>query len=519
VSNTTVDQTIEAAVAHHRAGRLAEAESLYRDALAQSPQHDRALYLFGHLLYSTGRLDPAIELMRQATVLRPEIVHYHADLGNAFAAAGRTDEAIAMFRAALALKPDHARVWNQLGTSLHDAGRFEEAVGAHRNALTHEPGFVEAQNNLGNALQNLRRWDEAIAMYHTALQARPDYPEACNNLGCALKETDHWDEAIAAFRRAIALQHDYPAAHWNLATALLTVGQLREGWREYEWRSHYSTAPRPRQFAQPRWNGEPLNGQRILLHAEQGFGDTIQFARYAKLVAARGGRVLLECQPALVRLTGRLDHVDRIIAEAEPSPPFDLHCPLLSCPLVFETDLESIPAEVSYLCADPRDAEAWHARLADDSSSIKVGLAWAGSNAHINDRNRSLTPAQLRDLLTVSGFSFYSLQVGPRSSEAAQLPGVRDLTADLHDFADTAALIENLDLVITVDTVVAHLAGALGKRTWILLPTPGDFRWLLHREDSPWYPTARLFRQPTPGDWATPLRRLRDELSQLARPQ
>jgi tetratricopeptide (TPR) repeat protein len=518
VSNANIEQTIESAIAHHRAGRLAEAEPLYRDALAHSPQHDRALYLLGHLLYSTGRLDPAIELMRQATALRPDVVHYHADLGKALATAGRIDEAIAAFRAALALKPDQAEVWNQLGTMHQDVGRYEEAADAYRNALTHRPGFVEAQNNLGNALQNLRRWDEAIAMYRAALQARPDYPDAHNNLGCALKETDRWDDAIAMFRRAISLRHDYPAAHWNLATALLTVGQLREGWREYEWRSHYSTVP-PRQFTQNRWNGEPLNGRRILLYAEQGFGDTIQFARYVKLVAERGGGVLLECQPALVRLMRRLDHVEQVIAAGEPLLPFDQHCPLLSLPMVFDTALASIPADVPYLSADPRDAESWHARPLGGPPDIKVGLAWAGSNAHVNDRNRSLAPEQLRELLTVPGITFFSLQLGPRSGEAAQLPGVRDLTADLHDFADTAALIASLDLVITVDTALAHLSGALGKRTWILLPTPGDFRWLLHRDDSPWYPTARLFRQPTPGDWATPLRRLRDELSQLARPQ
>jgi tetratricopeptide (TPR) repeat protein len=518
VTNANVEQQIDAAVAHHRAGRLAEAEPLYRDALAHSPQHDRALYLLGHLLYSTNRLEPAIELMRQATSLRPEIVHYHADLGKALAAAGRTDESIAATRAALALKPDHADAWNQLGTSLQTVGRNEEAVDAHRNALTHRPGFPEAQNNLGNALQNLRRWDQAVAMYRAALQARPDYPDAFNNLGCALKETDRWDEAIAAFRRAIELRPDYPAAHWNVGTALLTTGELREGWREYEWRTHYASVP-PRQFTQPRWNGEPLNDRRILLHAEQGFGDTIQFSRYAKLVAERGGRVLLECQPALERLLRRLDHVEQVIAAGEPPPPFDLHCPLLSLPMVFDTDLTSIPADVPYLSADPRDAETWHARLAGDSSGMKVGLAWAGSTAHINDRNRSLAPEQLRDLFTLSGISFVSLQVGPRGSEAKRLPGVHDVTADLHDFADTAALIANLDLIITVDTALAHLSGALGKRTWILLPTPGDFRWLLHRDDSPWYPTARLFRQPTPGDWATPLRRLREELSQLARPQ
>jgi Tfp pilus assembly protein PilF len=467
-----VEQLLPEAIAFHSARRLDDAERAYRRILAVQPDHAHVHYLLGHLLNETNRLDESIEHQQRASLLRPGVVEYKIELGRMLGLAGRFDEAVDAYRGAIALRPD-------LG---------------------------EPHNNLANALQNLGRYEEAIASYTRALAAQPSYPEALNNLGCALKDTFQWQQAIANFRRAIELRPEYPEAHWNLATALLSVGDLRAGWPHYEWRSHFATAP-PRDFACPLWRGEPLGGRRILLHAEQGFGDTIQFVRFARHVAGRGGRIVLECQPQLVRLLKCLSEVETIAAQGEALPAFEVHCPLLSLPLALNIGTDDLLGAVPYLRADCNDVDRWAKRLAGDRARLKVGLAWAGSPVHVNDRNRSIPVEQFNALGGFSNVSFYSLQMGAPAAPAGL--AFTDLTAEMNDFAETAALIMNLDLVIAVDTAVAHLAGALGKPTWVLLPTPGDFRWLLEREDSPWYPAMRLFRQRAQGDWSDSLERVR----------
>jgi len=507
-----VAELLKQAIAHHIARQLANAERAYRAILQVQPDHAHVHYLLGHLLYETGRLQESVQHQQRAAQFRPGVFEYRFELAQMYAEARRTDDAITAYQAALALRPDAVEVLQLLGNALQDAGRFDDAVNVYHRAIALRPDIPELHNNLGNALQNLRRFDESIASYSNALEQRRDYPDALNNLGCALKESGRWDEAISRFRGAIELRPEYPEAHWNVATALLTVGDLRAGWRHYEWRSHFATTP-PRAFNCPQWRGELLDGRRILLHAEQGFGDTIQFVRFAAEVVRRGGRIVLECQPQLVRLLKGVAEIETVVAQGEPLPPFDVHCPLLSLPLALNVSLQDLPGAVSYLRAGSKGVERWAGRLAGDTRRLKVGIAWAGSSLHVNDRNRSIAADQLEVFGDVPNVAFYSLQTG-----GAAPPNLRltNLTADLADFADTAALVANLDMVITVDTAVAHLSAAMGKPTWILLPTPGDFRWLLHREDSPWYPTARLFRQVEPSDWREPIARVREALFAMA---
>jgi len=325
------------------------------------------------------------------------------------------------------------------------------------------------------------------------------------------------DEAIAACRQAIALNPDYAEFHFNLALSLLTSGDFQQGWEEYEWRWKCKEFPSPaRDFAQPQWDGCPLEGRTLLLHTEQGHGDALQFIRYFPLVEQRGGKILIECYAELQRLFRTTAGRCQVVVRGQPLPAFDLHSPLLSLPRVFGTNLANIPNTVPYLRADPEDAGRWQRRLADDSALVKVGLAWAGRPTHTNDRNRSIKLARLAPLGQLPGVRFFSLQKGEVAAEAkTPPPGMElvDWTEELKDFAETAALIANLDLVVAVDTAVVHLAGAMGKPVWVLLPFGSDWRWLLERQDSPWYPSMRLFRQSRIGDWDSVIARVVEALS------
>jgi Tetratricopeptide repeat/Glycosyltransferase family 9 (heptosyltransferase) len=373
----------------------------------------------------------------------------------------------------------------------------------------------ESFYNLGNSLADNRQLDEAVTAYRQAIALRPDYLQAVANLGNALTRLGRYHEAIEIYERAIAINPDHPFAHFNMATVLLTLGNFERGWAEHEWRIKAAGSPTDWHTKFPRWTGDDLNGRRILLHSEQGRGDTIQFVRYIPLIAQRGGRVVLGCPPELGRLLRNVSGVKQLIHGA-PLPQFDVHCPLPSLPLVFQTTLLTIPSTVPYLTVDPTLSQRWRARLADDRR-LKVGLAWAGSPTHGNDRNRSIMLMTLSPLLNIPGIRFFSLQVGAAGEPARRLPAsvITDFTNELTDFADTAALVEHLDLIISVDTAVAHLAGALGKAVWVLLPFVPDWRWMLDRDDSPWYPTMRLFRQARLGDWSVPMQRMTRELTRF----
>lgn len=422
---------------------------------------------------------------------------------------------LAAFRDALALRPDGAGLLANLGIALKALGRIEDAVACYDRALAIRPDCASAHYNRGIALKAMDRPAEAIASYERALAIQPAYAQALNNMGNAFRALNRHAEAIVSFDRALALRPGYGDAQFGRALSLLALGDLGVGWPGFERRwERRELAPDIRDLRKPVWLGDPpVAGKSVLLHSEQGMGDTLQFVRYATVLAARGATVHLEVQAPLKRLLASVPGTNSVVARGEALPRFDLHCPLMSLPLACGTTLETIPARIPYVRAPKALAEGWAMRL--DGAGPKVGLAWAGNPAHANDRNRSIPMALLQPLLALPGIRFVSLQKPGSGARAgmAELPGhVLDASADLRDFADTAALVENLDLVIAVDTAVAHLAGAVGRPMWLLLPFAADWRWLLEREDSPWYPTARLFRQPAVGDWRSVIDRVRGEL-------
>jgi Tfp pilus assembly protein PilF len=474
---------------HHQAGRLFKAEKLYRQILTVDPRHVDSLHFLGVIAYQVGHADDAIGLMRRAVALNDRIPELHGNLGTALQARDRLDEAIASYRRALALKPD----------------------------------FAAALNNIGNVLKAQGRLDEAMAFYQKALAVMPDYAEPHHNLSTILSDQGRPDEAAASYRQAVAIKPDYADAHYNLALALLSRGDMTAGWQEHEWRWKTAQMTKAwRTFAQPQWRGEAADGRTLLIHAEQGFGDTLQFCRYAPLAAARGLRVILEVPERLVRLLHDLPGVDQVVADGEKLPPFDLHCPMLSMPLALETTLATIPRDVPYLHADAAQVAAWRTRLAAlEDQGPRIGLVWAGNprlyqpGAPSVDRRRSITLGHFAAFAGLESAAFISLQKDDAAHQTKTPPAgltIHDWTAELSDFAATAALIEALDLVIGVDTAVIHLAGALGKPVWLLNRFDSCWRWLLERDDSPWYPTLRQFRQPSPGDWNTVLAKVRAEL-------
>ena len=517
-SDLTVAELIEQGLNEHRAGRLAQAQAAYRQVLAIEPEHAEALHLLGVAAHQTGDGDRAIAFIRRAIALDGTRSNFYNNLGVALTDLGRLAEAETELRACLRLSPDFANGHYNLGNALDKLGRLAEAEASYREALRLEPDYPDALNNLGHVLNQLGRPLEAEERLRTGLCLRPGSSGSLNNLGIALFDQCRLDEAETVYREALRLQPDFPDARNNLAYALLKAGRYEEGWEEHEWRWRAKhMAGGVRSFSAPLWQGEPIGERVILLHAEQGQGDTLQFCRYAPLMRSK---VVLEVQPTLVRLLSRLPGVSQVIGRGEALPSFELHCPLLSLPRAFGTTLQTVPARVPYLAADPRDVELWNDRLAG-LRGLKVGLVWAGEpRAHAPelaaiDVRRSIALSGLAPLAEIRGITFVSLQKGGPAAQATHPPAgmtLFDPTADLHDFADTAALIEALDLVISVDTSVAHLAGALGKPVWLLNRYDACWRWLLNRDDSPWYPSLRQFRQTSPGDWPGVIECVREAL-------
>ena len=358
------------------------------------------------------------------------------------------------------------------------------------------------RQNLGVALMNIGRLTDAEGELRVAVRLDPNLAAAQNNLGIALKDQGKYEQAMELYRKAIGLKPDYADAHWNLALVLLRLGQFKEGLAEYEWRGKVRTLKPLPPLRQTRWNGEELAGKSIVLYPEQGFGDAIQFVRYLPVIEQRGGRVVVAVPPELRRIFDLSYPSAQMVNFGGQFPPIEMECPLVSLPFAFGTDLNSIPAQIPYLKTDPTLVEKWGIRLGNRDGKLRIGITWAGNPSHHNDRNRSMNPADLRPLADIKHATFYSLQKDKIPTQTLP-PGVNliDLTAELTDFADTAAMIQNLDLVISVDTAVAHLAGAIGKPVWVLLPLVPDWRWMQDRGDSPWYPTMRLFRQRSIGDW------------------
>jgi tetratricopeptide (TPR) repeat protein len=498
-------------------GRLNDAVASYDTALRIRPDHVEALSNRGAALHDLDRLDDAIASYDAALRIRPDFAEALSNRGLALHDFGRLDDALASFEAALRNRPGFAQALYNRGNSLKSLSRFNDAIASYDAALRIRPDYVEALSNRGLALHELGRFDDAIASYDAALRIRPDFAEALSNRGVAFQDLGQLDEAIASYDAALRARPDYAEALSNLAFPHLLRGNFKEGFEKYERRWHGRNKDlKARGFAQPQWQGEDLAGRTILLHSEQGLGDAIQFCRYAPLVAARRGRVILEVPRALSRLLSSLEGVDRFVTAGEPLPAFDLHCPLMSLPRAVGTTMDTIPGQIPYLEAEPDLRAYWRGRLPNEG--FRIGIAWQGNPGHKNDRNRSMPLRQFAPLAAIRGVRLVSLQKIHGLEQLSDLPDgmcVHSLGVDYDDgeFNDTAALIMALDLIVTVDSSVAHLAGALGRPTWIALPLVPDWRWMLDRDDSPWYPSVKLFRQSKRGDWDDVFARMAAELS------
>lgn len=498
-------------------GRPVKAENCFRTALRQRPAFPEALTNLAHLLRDQGRREEAEAPLRAVVSLQPGAARSHASLGSLLRDLGRPADAEATLRLALRLQPGDPETLTELGNTLHDLDRHAEARAQFREALRVRPDHPGAHLGLGVTAGTLGNFPEAEHHLREALRLRPDLPEAHNSLGSLQRDLGRLPESEASLREALRLRPGFPDACTNLGFTLLQAGQFATGWTAHEHRWHaHPLRFQARDLGRPAWTGGPLAGRTLLLHAEQGLGDTLQFCRYVPLIQRDDGHVLLEAPQSLERLLATLPGV-AVLRRGASLPPFDVHCPLMSLPYRFGTTLATIPAPVPYLRADPAEVTTWHARLARLPPGPRVGLVWAGSPGMSADRRRSLLLEALAPLADVGGVRFVSLQKGPAAAQALSSDfDLHDPTEALRDFADTAALVEALDLVIGVDTAVVHLAGALGKPVWLLNRADTCWRWLTGRDDSPWYPTLRLFRQTSPGEWTGPVEAMRDALLRWA---
>lgn len=513
-------------------GELEAAAELFGQAVMLEPTHAAAHANRGAVLAELGRWPGALESFERAIMLMADYAAAHCNRGNALKELGRPQDALASYGRAIEAQPDLAAAHSNRGNLLRCLGRWEEALAGLDRAIAVQPGLAEAHLNRGIVLKELNQPQAALASYDRAIAIKGDYPEAFCNRGIVLQELGRIDAALASFDRAIALRPDFAEARFNRSMALLMVGDFARGWSEYEWR--WKTRPRAAADGgegfrdRSPWLGtESLSGKTILLWCEQGLGDTLQFCRYAKPVSDLGARVILQVQRPLLGLLRGLEGVAQLLAPGDPLPAFDHHCPLLSLPLALRGYLPAIPAQVPYLAAGADKAEFWRVKLGPHSKR-RVGLVWSGGFRAdqpelwtVNSR-RNIPLARLEPL-GHADVQFFSLQKGePARAELEDLPSknwrgspIIDLTEHLEDFADTAALIEQLDLIISVDTSTAHLAGALGKPVWILNRFDTCWRWLQERPDTHWYPTARLYRQARPGDWEDVIQRVSGDLARL----
>jgi tetratricopeptide (TPR) repeat protein len=537
-------------------GRWADAVHCYEQVLRQRPEYPEAHNNLGVAYRQQGQYDRAAACYREALRQRPNYAEALNNLGDALQAQGQAEEAAGCYRDALRLRPGYPEALTNLGTALAKLDRYEEAAAQHREALRQRPNYVEAHSNLGNAFLGQRKYNEAMASYREALRIDPNYAEAHYNLGLALAEQGELDSAVACYRDALRLRPEYveatdnlgnallaqgktaeamatydeilrrrpdsPEAHMSRALALLLRGDYAEGWKEYEWRwkcKEFGGLPYP----QPLWDGSSLAGKTILLHGEQGLGDTLQFVRYAPLVKRHGGTLILACPKVLTRLLATCPGVDRVVAQGGGDlPAFDCYAPLLSLPGLLGTTRDSIPANVPYLSADPGLVQHWRRELAP-VRGLKVGIAWQGNPKYKADRLRSIPLAQFEALARVPGVQLISLQKGPGTEQLAAVADrfrIIDLGSRLDEltgpFQDTAAVVRNLDLIVAPDTALTHLAGGLGAPVWAALAFAPHWVWCRDSTDSPWYPATRLFRQTKWGDWDSVFARMAEELRKLA---
>jgi len=555
MTQLSLQDALALALRHHQSGQLQEAERVYRLILQQVPNQPDALHLLGVVAHQVGRHDVAIELIRKAidpgglknastfnnlgeayratrqfkeaeACFRQSIAHEpagagaHSNLGIVLQELRGFDEAEVELREALRLQPDFVEAMNNLGNLFIARGNFDEAEKTLRRAIERRPDYAEAHNNLGTVFEKVDRYDESLAEYRRAIELKPAFVEAVVNLGSLHQKLGQVDSAVECWQRAIQLNPQHADAHWNIGLASLARGDYVQGWKLYEARFACNHSRQYwREYPKPRWDGKSdLRGKTILLYSEQGFGDVIQFARFVPIVASRGGRVILECHGELVELMKSLEGVAEVTSQLVQADRFDTFQAMLSVPSVLAITLHNLPANVPYLRATGARREEWPARVRGAPGEKKVGIVWSGKP--IPDPKRTCSLNDLTPLFDLPGIRWFSLQAGEAAAALAQIPEADrpiDIGASLKDFADTAAVLSQLDLLITIDTAAAHLAGAMGVPTWTMVPFAPDWRWMYDREDCPWYPTMRIFRQPKINDWKAVVSRIRTELANFTR--
>jgi len=501
----------------------------YAEAIALRPEFAEAHNNHDIALHKLKQYQAAVLGFDRAIALKPDYAAAYNNRGMSLLELNRFAEARANFEQAITLIPDYGFAYCNLGNALlnlyqaqsspRDRNLLNSALANLDKSIALQPDDADAHNNRGNVLKELQRYPESLAAYQQAIALKTDFADAYSNQGILLMQLKQFDQALACLDHAIALNPENSEANWNKALLHILLGDYRQGWQLYEWRWQSLQKHQIRNFTQPLWLGEqPIRDQTILIHPEQGLGDFIQFCRYLPILENLGAKVILETPPSLFPLLNTLKGDHRLIKEGEPLPAFDWQCPIMSLPLAFKTTLETIPAGIPYLYADNRLVKIRQEKLGK-KIKFRVGLVWSGSTHHQGDGQRSLQLEQLADLLSLP-LEFHALQREIRRQDAADLHRFKQLQVHQHeltDFAETAALVAAMDLVISVDTSVAHLAGAMAKPVWIMLPYAPDYRWLLDRTDSPWYPTATLFRQPAEGDWSTVMSQVVNKLSAMTK--
>jgi tetratricopeptide (TPR) repeat protein len=528
----------------YQQNRFDEAETLCEKIVKINPKDTDALHFLGVLCMRKNQSDRAVAFIKKAISLKPQALYYrnlaavfgkqgkhgeaiamyekaiahnpnyddaYYSLGVTLKETGKINEAIVAYEKAIALNPNYADSYNNLGVALHELGKNEDAIVMFTKAIALNPQLVDAHNNLGVALREIGNTGDAIPMFAKAIDLNPEYGDAYNNVGMIFTDMEKTEDAMLMYEKAIALKPGYADAYWNKSLALLKLGNLDEGFELYEWRWQTKfRLPTKRHFQQPLWLGkESLQGKTILIYSEQGYGDTIQFCRYIAMVAKLGCNIIFEVEEVLFPLMSeQLKGVSQVVSKGEAFLAFDYHCPLLSLPLAFKTSLETISSSEAYLYADTKKAAIWENRLGE-KTKLRVGIVWSGSVGHKNDRHRSINLETLLQYLP-NKHEYICLQKELRANDAKTLENshIHFFGDELHDFSDTAALVSCMDFVVSVDTSVAHLAGSLGKTTFILLPFSSDWRWLQDRNDSPWYSSVKLLRQKAMNDWESVLESL-----------
>jgi len=510
-----VAEIIKTAVQHYQAGRLQQARRLYELILQSNPDHPIILHSLGVINHQTGDNDSAVELISKAISKNSQVPQFYNNLAVALKSLGRFEEAIDTCEKALQLKPDYADACYNMANALASLGRCADALEKYRKALSFKSDDPFIYYNIGVAMQKLDQHAEAVENFRRTIRLNHNAAEVYSAMAASQQVLGQYTEAIDSFRRALRLKPDSHKIHADLGMVLLKTGDFIEGWNHYCWR--LCDNPWLQQYNhKPCWDGSNFQGKRLIIRCEQGLGDNIQFIRYLPMVKARGGTVIFEVYNQLrdlLKSFAGIDQLQQVRPDSKPSTEFDYYSALLDLPRIFGTTPQTIPADVPYIYADPIKVEYWRDRL--NSSDFKVGIVWAGNPSHTNDHHRSCKLEEFRSLAEIPSVRLYSLQKGAAAEQIKDLTGeitITNLADELGDLSDTAAVIENLDLIISVDTAALHLAGAMGRPTWAVFCATGDWRWLAGRDDSPWYPTIRIFQQEKLGDWKPVFQVVADEL-------